>query len=81
MWVPETRSRPLTCCFAGEEARHDSSVALRLPYQMISTLMAWIVLHARCDTSKEIEILVLRHQLAVLGAARADRGSAGPTKP
>jgi hypothetical protein len=48
---------------------------------MISTLMAWIVLHARCDTSKEIEILVLRHQLAVLGAARADRGSAGPTKP
>jgi hypothetical protein len=25
------------------------------------------VLRARCDTSKEIEILVLRHQLAVLG--------------
>ena len=33
---------------------------------MISTLLGWIVLRARCDTSKEIEILVLRHQLAVL---------------
>src|SRR4051794_19175603 len=33
---------------------------------MLSTLLRWIVLRARCDTSKEIEILVLRHQLAVL---------------
>jgi putative transposase len=40
---------------------------LRLIYQMISILMGWVALHARCDTSKEIEILVLRHQLAVLG--------------
>jgi putative transposase len=41
-------------------------VALRLIYQMLSTLLAWLVLRARCDTSKEIEILVRRHQLAVL---------------
>jgi transposase InsO family protein len=41
-------------------------VALRLIYQMISTLLGWIVLRARGDTSKEVEILVLRHQLAVL---------------
>ena len=41
-------------------------MALRLIYQMISTLLGWIGLRARCDTSKEIEILVLRHQLAVL---------------
>jgi hypothetical protein len=46
---------------------------------MISTLLGWIVLRARCDTSKEGEILVLRHQLAVLHAAPADLGSAGPT--
>ena len=43
---------------------------------MISTLLGWIVLRARCDTSKEGEILVLRHQLAVLHAAPADLGSA-----
>ena len=41
-------------------------MALPLIYQMLSTLLSWIVLHARSDTTKEIEILVLRHQLAVL---------------
>jgi putative transposase len=33
---------------------------------MFSKLLGWIVLRNRSDTTKEIEILVLRHQLAVL---------------
>ena len=41
-------------------------MALRLIYQMFSKLLGWIVLRNRSDTTTEIEILVLRHQLAVL---------------
>ena len=41
-------------------------MALRLIYQMFAKLLGWLVLRAQSDTSKEIEILVLRHQLAVL---------------
>jgi transposase len=41
-------------------------VALALIYQMLFKVLGWLVLQARSDTSKEIEILVLRHQLAVL---------------
>jgi hypothetical protein len=41
-------------------------VALRLIYLAFSKLLSWMVLRTRSDTAKEIEILVLRHQLAVL---------------
>ena len=41
-------------------------VALKLIYQVFVKLLSWMVLHARSDTAKEIEILVLRHQLTVL---------------
>ena len=38
----------------------------RLTYQMFAKLLGWMVLRIRSDTTKDIEILVLRHQLAVL---------------
>lgn len=41
-------------------------MALQLIYLVISKLAGWMVLRTRSDTSKEIEILVLRHQLSVL---------------
>jgi putative transposase len=41
-------------------------VALTLIYQMFAKLLGWTVLRARSDTAKDIEILVLRHQLTVL---------------
>ena len=47
-------------------AQHDPPVTLTLIYRMFTTLLNWTLLRARSDATKEIEILVLRHQLAVL---------------
>ena len=41
-------------------------MAIKLIYLVFSKLLAWPVLHTRSDTSKDIKILVLRQQLAVL---------------
>ena len=39
---------------------------MKLIYLMFAKLLGWMVLRIRSDTTKDIEILVLRHQLAVL---------------
>ena len=41
-------------------------MTVKLIYQVFTKLLSWMVLHARSNTANEIEILVLRHQLAVL---------------
>jgi putative transposase len=53
---------------------HDPLVAIQLIYVTFGKLLAWMVLRTRSDTTKEIEILVLRHQLAVLQRRTPRRG-------
>jgi putative transposase len=41
-------------------------VSLRLLYLIVSQLLSWLTLLDRTTSSKEIELLVLRHEVAVL---------------
>jgi hypothetical protein len=64
-----------------------TDMSLRLLYLIFSQLLNWLTLLPRASSSKDIELLVLRHEVAVLhrtnprprlGWADCEGGQAGP---
>ena len=41
-------------------------MAIRLAYLMLARVLSWLALLARSDAAKDVEILILRHEIAVL---------------
>ena len=41
-------------------------MAFQLAYLMLARVLSWLALLARSDAAKDVEILVLRHEVAVL---------------
>ena len=41
-------------------------MAFRLAHLMLAQILSWLALLSRSDTAKNVEIIVLRHKVAVL---------------
>jgi hypothetical protein len=70
LWVPNTRVSAVSCWFSGSESRRVdrrwSGMALTLVYLIFRQLLARLALMIRSDTAKTAEILLLRHENAML---------------
>ena len=56
-------------------------MSLRLRYLIFDRLFNWILLLARTSSSKDFELLVLRHEIAVLRITIPRPVWTGPTEP
>jgi hypothetical protein len=59
----------VTCGDRSPSDGHDLAVSLRLVYLIFDRLLDWLTLLSRTSSSKNIELLVLRHEVAVLRRA------------
>jgi putative transposase len=55
-------------------------VSFRLLYLIFIRLLSWLTLLSRASSSKNIELLVLRHEVAVLRRTNPKPAWTGPTE-
>ena len=58
-----------------------TNVSLRLLYLIFDRLLSWLMLLGRTSSSKDIELLVLRHEVAILRRTNSQAPPNGPTEP
>ena len=58
-----------------------TDVSLRLLYLILDRLLSWLMLLGRATSSKDVELLVLRHEVAVLRRTNPGLAWTGPTEP
>ena len=61
-----SRSRPGRVTCMDRQPGMIANVSLRLLYLIFSRLLGWLTLLGRTSSTKDIELLVLRHEVAVL---------------
>jgi hypothetical protein len=67
LWGSRSRPEPVTCGNGYSNASGMvTDVSLRLVYLILIGLLGWLALLTRTSSSKDIELLVLRHEVAVL---------------
>ena len=68
LWVPESQPYAPSCGFTeGDADPDDRWMALRLLSLSFCQLLGWLALLARRSAPKDTELLVLGHEVAVLG--------------
>ena len=65
--MPELGPGPLTS--GDRRGEHDPGVSLRLLYSIFSQVLGLVLLMGRTSAAKDVELLVLRHEVAVLRRA------------
>ena len=58
-----------------------TDVSLRLLYLIVDRFLSWLMLLGRATSSKEIELLVLRHESLYCAEPTPRPASTGPTEP
>jgi len=58
-----------------------TAVTLRLLYLILMGLLSWLAMLGRATSSKDIELLVLRQEVAVLREPTPSPAWTGPTAP